>query len=268
MKMPIAKSALLLIPVTLFAQASAPPATAGQTALIARMRDAALNYADRLQDFLCTQFMTRTVDTSGTGKHWKLLETQELDLGYISHKEHYRLLKVNGKDRDPGKKVKKGYWIPGGEFGSSLLTIFAPKVAAQFEWDHEESSPGARSCVFRYRVPVATSDYVIQADLDHVKMAHHGFVTADCDTGALLRIQMETEPASVKRGDHDLAIGMQLDLRYGPATIGGRQFLLPQQAVEIAPFGKTLTKAEIQFRDYRKYDSSSNITFDDSDQPR
>jgi hypothetical protein len=41
------------------------------------------------------------------------------------------------------------------------------------------------------------------------------------------------------------------------------KFLLPQQATEIAPFGKTMTKAEMQFRDYRKYDSSSNITFDD-----
>ncbi len=63
-------------------------------------------------------------------------------------------------------------------------------------------------------------------------------------------------------------IGTQLDLRYAPASIGGHEFLLPQQAVEVAPFGKTLTKMEMQFRDYRKYDSSSNITFDDGDNPR
>ncbi len=74
--------------------------------------------------------------------------------------------------------MKPGHWTPGGEFGSSLLYIFAPKVAAQFDWDHEESSAGMRACVFRYRVPVATSNYVIQADIDHVKMAHHGF--CDC----------------------------------------------------------------------------------------
>lgn len=58
---------------------------ATQTAMIARLRDAALNYADRLQDFVCTQFMTCSADPSGSGKHWKLLETQELDVGYISH---------------------------------------------------------------------------------------------------------------------------------------------------------------------------------------
>lgn len=261
------KYVLFLIPAALFAQ-SAPPAAVNRDALIARMRDAALNYADRLQDFLCTETTIRTADTSGTGKHWKRLETQELELGYIAHKEHSRILKVNGKARDPEKSVKKGYWIPGGEFGSDLLHIFATKVAAQFDWDHEESPAGIRACVFRYRVPAATSDFIITADQDHVTMAHHGFVTADCETGAVMRIQMETEPASVKRGNQNIAIGMQLDLRYAAAKIGANEFLLPQQAVETAPFGQILTKVEMQFRDYRKYDSSSNITFDDGEYPK
>src|ERR1700683_4627758 len=117
---------------------------AGQMAIIARMRDAAVNYADRLQDFLCTQLTTRSVDTSGSGKRWKVLENQELELGYVAHKEHYRLLKVNGKTTDLEKRVKKGYFIPGGEFGSSLRKIFDPQAAAEFEWDHEESIAGKR----------------------------------------------------------------------------------------------------------------------------
>src|SRR5580704_15091972 len=110
-------------------QVSAPDA-AEQKALIARMREAAVNYADRLQDFLSTQLTSRSVDTSGSGKHWKALETQELELGYVAHKEHYRLLKVNGKTTDLEKRVKRGYFIPGGEFGSSLQMIFIPKASA------------------------------------------------------------------------------------------------------------------------------------------
>lgn len=170
---------------------------------------------------------------------------------------------MNGKTTDPEKRVKKGNWTPGGEFGSSLRLIFQPRAAAEFVWDHEETSAGKRVCVFRYRVPLATTTYEIQADLDHVKMGHHGFVTAECDTGAVRRIRIETDPASVKRHGEDVAIGMRLDLRYAPVSIGSSEFLLPEQAVEIAPFGKTLTKAEIRFEQYRKYDSTSNITFDD-----
>jgi hypothetical protein len=243
-------------------QVSAPDG-AEQKAIIARMRDAAVNYADRLQDFLCTQLTTRSADQSGSGKHWKVLETQELELGYIAHKEHYRLLKVNGKTTDLEKRVKKGYFIPGGEFGSSLQTIFATKAAAEFEWEREESIAGKRSCVFRYRVPVATTTLVITADADHVKLAHRGFVSADCDTGMVTRIQIETEPASVIRHGREVAIGMDLDVRYGPVTIASKEFWLPQQAVEMAPYGKSLTKAEIEFKQYRKYESNSNITFDD-----
>jgi hypothetical protein len=243
-------------------QPSAPDAVE-QQALVARMRDAAINYADRLQDFICTQSTARSVDHSGSGKHWTLLETRELELGYIAHKEHYRLLKVNGKTRDLEKSVKKGYFIPHGEFGTSLQWIFDPRAAAEFAWDHEELSAGKRQCVFRYLVPKTTSTYVMRADADRVTLAHHGFVTADCDDGVVTRIQIETERAFVKRQGQDLAIGLQLDVQYGPTVIGSKQFLLPRQAVEIAPYGKTLTKVEIQFQQYRKYESDSTITFDD-----
>ena len=124
---------------------------------------------------------------------------------------------MNGKATDPEKRVRHGYWKPGGEFGTSLGWIFDPKAEVQFVWDREESSAGVRSCVFRYRVPATTSTYTIQADADHVTMALHGSVTADWDTGAVTHVVMETEPASVKRGTMDVAIGMQLDLRYGPS---------------------------------------------------
>jgi hypothetical protein len=234
--------------------------SADHTELILKMRDAALNYSNSLQDFVCTQNTVRSADTSGSGKHWKLLETQELDLGYISHKERYRLLKVNGKATDdPEKRIKKGYFRSSGEFGTVLRRIFDPKTAAEFVWDHEDS----KSCIFRYQVPVATTTLEITADQDHVKLAHHGFVTADCETGMVTRIQMESEPAAVIRSGRNVAIGMNLDLRYGMVAIGDRQFLLPRDAVEIAPFGKTLTKVEISFTNYRKYDSDSHIKFDE-----
>lgn len=226
------------------------------------MREAAVTYADRLQDFLCTQSMKRSTDNGSSGKHWKVLETQELELGYISHKEHYRLLKVNGKTTDLEKRIHKGYFRPSGEFGTSLMRIFDPKAAAEFAWDHEETKEGIRSCVFRYHVPLATSTLIMASDEDRVKMAHDGFVSADCDSAAITRIQIETEPASVVRDWRDLAIGVQIDVRYRPTTIASMDFLLPQQAIETARFGNTLTKVEIEFQQYRKYDSSSNITFD------
>src|SRR4051812_8517799 len=142
---------LLLVAVLVGGQAAAQ-STADHDAVLARIRKAALGYADSLQDFICTQLMTRSTDASGTGKHWKILEKQELDLGYIDHREHYKLLKVNGQTTRLEDRVKRGYFRSSGEFGSILLDMFSPRAAAGFAWDRESSSGGRRLCTFRYHV--------------------------------------------------------------------------------------------------------------------
>jgi hypothetical protein len=244
------------------AQLAEPPDEAAQQGIISRIRAAALSYGDRLQDFICIQLTARFADRGGTGKHWKPLETQETELAYVSHKEHYKLLKVNGDAVIRDGSIKQGYFIPSGEFGSGLQRIFDPAARADFLWDHEELTGGKRICVFQYRVQVATSTVVMQANLNSVKLGHRGLVTADCQTGETLRIQIESDPASANESGHKIALGWQLDVRYGPVTIGSSAFLLPQEAVEVVRFGNTLTKAEIKFQQYRKYDASSVVTFD------
>jgi hypothetical protein len=241
------------------------PDAGEQQKIIARMREAANSYSDRLQDFLCVQTMTRSLDASGKGQHWKVLETQEIELGYVGHQEHYRLVKVNGKASDLEKRVKKGYFTPKGEFGSALRWIFDPKAQASFEWDGVEDSGGVRVCVFRYQVAKETTTVIMQADRNRVPLGHHGVVAADCETGAVMRFQMESEIGAVQRHGHDLAVGSKLEARYGSVAIGDREFLLPQSAVEVAVFGQSLTKAEIAFGHYRKYDTSSIIKFDDGE---
>jgi len=246
----------------------APPDQTEQEAIVTRMREAALAYEDRLQDFICRQRTTRDAGPSATGPNWKRLESQELELIYAGHKEHYRLLSVNGQSTsktagDLAKRIKHGpYFTPSGEFGSGLRKIFDPKANAAFEWDHEENSAGRRTCVFRYRVQEASSTLVMQVNSDHLRMGHRGTVWADCDTGSILRFQTETDPAHVIIHGRIVPIAERLDLRYAAQRIAAQEFLLPESAVETALFYKTWTKAEIQFGDYRKYDASSSISFD------
>jgi len=241
------------------ARASGAQDVADRKALVARMREAALSYANQLQDFICMQVTTRSADRSGSGKHWKRLEVQEQELSYVAHKENYKLLRVDGHSVEPEKRIKPGYARSSGEFGTALKEIFDPKANAEFTWDHEETTNLNRLCAFRYQVPQASSAWIITADSDKLIVGHHGLVYADCETGSVLRLQIESEPASVTRRGKQVAVGFQLDVRYGPTMIGSKDFLLPQSAVEIAPFGKTLTKAEIQFKDYRKFRVDTRI---------
>ncbi len=49
------------------------------------VRQAALSFSDGPRDFIRTETVARGKDDSGTGKHWKILETREMELGYIGH---------------------------------------------------------------------------------------------------------------------------------------------------------------------------------------
>jgi hypothetical protein len=231
-------------------------------AIVFRMQEVALAYADRLQNFTCTRLVTRNAGSSADGPHWKKLDSQESVIEYVDHKERSEIVKVNGETIDPAKRIKRGpYFTPGGEFGSMLQKIFDRKAQAEFAWEHEETSSGLRTCVFRYTVQQATSTEVIQADADRVQLGHHGMVWADCFTGAVMRFRIETDLGEMVRSGRRIAIGSRIEVRYAPVTIGAQEFLLPQSAVENSLFYKTWTKLDIRFEQYRKYDANSVIKF-------
>ena len=94
---------------------------------------------------------------------------------------------------------------------------------------------------------------------DHESQEDHGMVWANCDSGAVTRFLTETDPAAVRRSGRRAPLGYRLEVRYGLVTIGSREFLLPQSAVQTARYYKTWTKAEIQFQQYRKYDANSTV---------
>jgi len=240
-----------------------PPDAAARQAIVDRIRKAALEYGERLQNFTCTQITARSIGPSATGTRWKPLETQEMELNYVDHREHYTVLSVNGQTTNLRRRIKPGYFKAYGQFGSGLQSIFDPKSNGAFEWDHAESGAGGRVCVLRYRVRQASSNVVITADADQVRVGHHGMVWASCDTGEVTRFVSETDPAEVRRIGRRVPLGYRLDVHYALATIGAGEYLLPQSAVDVALFYKTWTKEETEFRGYRKYDASSSIRFED-----
>jgi hypothetical protein len=240
-----------------YAQVPAPDA-AEQQAIIVRMKEAAANYNNRLQDFLATQTMTRSAASTGAKPRWKVLETQESELSYVGHKVNHKLLKVNGKATNKG--IKGGYFIFSGEFGA-LQWVFDPKAIPEFEWDHGEVSEGKRLCVFRYRTAKANTNFVFYSDGDKTPAGHHGLVYADCDTGMVVRFHLETDPAAVRRRGRDIPLGYELDVRFASTAIAGQDFFLPLVAESTALFNTRLTKAEVRFQQYRKYDTNSTIKF-------
>ena len=231
--------------------------------LLARMKAWAADYDQRLQNFLCTQQMTRYTGSAGPSPSWKRLEHQELEVSYQSKKVAYHLVKVDGKTDKLEQRVKKGYFLPGGEF-AALSWVFDPDAAAEFTLDHRETHNGRALCVFHYRIPVERTNATMGVNGEKVPLGHQGFVDADCETGEVHRVRYATDPAIAHSGKRRIPVGTRLDVQYEPIEIGGNQFLLPSHAVLTGQFNTRLTRADIDFSNYRKYSSNSTILFDEA----
>ena len=86
---------------------------------------------------------------------------------------------------------------------------------------------------------------------------YHGYVYADCDSGSVTHIRLEEDAPP------EVPVRIVKDLRYAPTLISGHKFLLPASVEEIARYRSTVTKLQVEFRNYRRYGTKTKITFDE-----
>ncbi len=242
-----------LLPLLALSQ-HAPPSDQSAPAILERIGRTAISYTEQLQDFTCRQTTVRTAaKTSSPGK-WKPVDTQENELNFVGHKEHYRLLKVNGSADHPETRVSKNYTRTSGEFGSLMRSVFRPESRAKFEWRSRDGNV----CAFNYEILVANSTMAMTNGKKRIPLAFGGTVYANCETGKITRINAVSRDTAGEEG-------LSADVYYGPTKIGDREFFLPTRAENTSRHGSTITKAEIKFSNYRKYDASTTLKFDEVD---
>jgi hypothetical protein len=244
-----------------------PPSSEEQAAIIDHVRQYALDYSKNLPDFICTQVTRRYAAPApgtkyggsiGSEPSWRALDVLQIRLSYFEQKEDYKLILVNNTMTTQDYKTLGGATSTG-DFGSMMREIFEPATAARFEWDHWGTLRGRRTLAFAYSVPQSRSQWHINYDrrLDIVP-AYHGLVYVDNKTHEIMRITLEAEniPPSfpVRRAE--------TILDYDYQDISGHTFLLPLKAQTIMAADDYMTRNDEEFRLYRKYSTSAEITFD------
>jgi hypothetical protein len=240
-----------------------------QAKLLDEARRAALTYTDSLPDFLCTEVIRRQEDPRGDNR-WRPVDTLTVRLSYFGHREDYKLLAVNGRPT-----VLEYLYVGGalstGEFGSRLVAIFIPESKAAFEWKGWTRLRGRRAAVLRYRIAKENSSFRIQFGTvpvgpNSILVAYRGEVSIDEETHRVLRLTAEAEiPVGFPIG------GSTSVIDYGFAEVGGRRFLLPVRAESTTLKGRYKAENNVEFRDYRKFQSEATISFDspgDSEKPK
>jgi hypothetical protein len=245
-----------------------PPSSEEQAAIIADVREYALNYSKNLPDFICTQVTrryaapmpgTRWGGSSMSEPRWQAEDVLQIRLSYFQQKEKYQVVLANNAI------VNKDYEQMGGsksfgEFGSMLREIFEPSTEARFEWDHWGTLRGKRVMAFAYHVSQSRSQYrlVVEDAKLSIIAAYRGLVEVDPDTHVVMRVSTIAEnipPDFPIRKAEDV-------LDYDYQEISGNTFLLPLKSQVLMSGGDALTRLDEEFRLYRKYSAEAEIKYD------
>ncbi len=243
-----------------------PPNSQEQAEILDLIKANALNYSNNLPNFLCTQVTHRNVDPTGTGDHWRQVDTIQEQLSFSDHREKYVVTMVNGSPVTGREHQKLGGATSEGEFGSMLYDIFNPETETEFDWERWTTWHGRRTYVFSFQVRRARSRYdIYHGPSDrHVISAYRGSVYADMVTKNVMRIKMECVDLPA---DFPIQEVTQ-DLQYENVKLANTdlEFLLPSKSELNSKEGRYLVKNTTTFHLYRKFTTEEKITFEAVDE--
>jgi len=237
------------------------PSEEQQRKIISEVREIALNYTQRLPDFICLQVTRRYYDPAGLDM-FRLADTVAARLSYFEQKEDYKVVSINNQYADVSYD-RLGGATSSGEFGTMLKEVFAKETQAQFWWERWARLRGRVVHVFGYRVAQPRSKWSIswQRELVHTP-GYKGLIYVDRDMPVVLRITLEAEgipPAFPIQEARNM-------LDYDYIDISGQDFLLPLRSEMRMREGRLLVRNLTEFRSYRKFGADAVITFDIPDE--
>ena len=239
----------------------AQPGAVEPQRLLEAMRTYAEQYVANLPNFLCEQ-VTRQYEAGKEPKKWHKGDTLTFRLVFSQGQEQRHLELVNEKPLHVGMHRWRTPLSTEGEFGILLANIFATASEAMFTWRGWQDVRGRRAAVFDYSIDQAHSTLKLSlGDLATAVAPYFGSVYADPETGAIWRI--EDAANNLPKQIDTKSIATIID--YGDVTIGAKRYLLPVDASITLSTDANHIRNELEFRNYRKFETDSVIKYASSD---
>ena len=236
-----------------------PPSAKEQAAILAAVKDYALNYTKKLPNYVCVQTTRRRIEPTVRGYLPQGDTVQEM-LTFVDGKESYKVEAVNGKSESNLKHEQLGGVVTSGEFGSMLFNVFDPDSGAEFHWDHWATLRGKLMYVFAYSISKEKgySMYHGESKREYTS-AYKGLVYADVQSKSVMRITLETTGIP---GDFPIK-EVLLTLDYSPTKISDQEYVLPYHFELTSKESKADTTNRADYRLYQKFGAEASITFGD-----
>lgn len=254
------------------ASATASRLSPDQARVLADARVHALEYAQKLPDFICTQVTHRDTSSlrgSEVGVTGSGLPGQGQDkaassslveerLTYFAQQEHYDAIAIDGKKVPGARHLEMPGAVSSGEFGSAMREIFDPATQTAFTFDRMASLGGKPVYVFGFEVPSDPGARVYDAIMgQQIFASYSGRVFVDSDTKRVLRINthLNLPPA------FPIEL-IERTVDYKPVSIAGNYYYLPSRAEVVMQERGVSYVNEIDFKAYQKFTVESTIHFD------
>ena len=236
---------------------SVPP-TEEQKQLLDAASKRAVNYTQGLPNFTCLQTTRRLEDLTGK-QEWRQKDEYSEVISWLNGVETYD--RVGGRARKADDKKDPVKVTSAGEFGSLLRTIFQPESKTDFRWMRTETVGGRTAEVFAYRIEQKNSQYYVfyrSKNNLNFRPGYRGIVSIDPQTADILHLEAEMEEVPKEMQVQ----GLRITVNYEPASVSGRDYLLPSAATLETQVGRRRqVRNELRFSGYRRFEIESKIEY-------
>ena len=254
------------------ASAATTPLSSDQTRVLAEVRAYALEYSQKLPDFICIQIThhnTSSLHSSEVGVTGSGLPAQGQDkaassskveerLTYFAQEEHYEVISIDGKKVPGARHLEMPGAVSSGEFGSAMREIFDPVTQTAFTFDRTASLHGKPVFVIAFEVQRNPGARVYDAIMgQQIFASYSGRVFVDQDTKRILRIDSHLNLPQ----DFPIEL-IERTVDYNPVSIAGNSYYLPFNAEVVMKERGVSYVNKIDFKAYQKFTVESTIHFD------
>ena len=232
--------------------------------IVERARRIALAYTDNLPNFICTQENRKFKDEAWDGPQWNQYGETVAEVRFVNGQESYRTIAVDGRPSVDAFKLVAG---ESGTFGSRLLGIFRPESKASFTRIADNVIDDREVYVLEVLLPKEHRG----GGLISLGWNRLGLATWQIPVGSRGLVSIEKKTGNVLRIDSHEALGIPPDfpvrearyrIEYGYVPLGDGTYMLPVRArYSMEMFPPTLYRHDIEWRDCRKFDAESVLTF-------
>ncbi|HSP68460.1 MAG TPA: hypothetical protein VLN48_12075, partial [Bryobacteraceae bacterium] len=226
--------------------------------IITKAREAAASYSETLPNYLVQQMTTRyQSDRPKSG--WTALDIVTADLTVQDGQESYKNIKVGNKSVNTPMDQIEGTRSTG-EF-STMLEQLLETGAAKFRAGGTDTIHNRSAFKYSFEIARELSRWRIEAPSQLYYPATKGTIWIDKETSRVLRLEQQGKPMPALFPFDTIESTTDWDfIRLG--TSG--PYLLPVEAEVLSCQRGTsiCSRNKIEFRNYRKFGSETNITFD------